>query len=600
MPAPPKIAGTIRSKNPLKGAVEILPERLYYAALKQPPPSHNILASTPKRDPNLPKEKRQIHFFNIDQELVYWNFFLDFGPLNLGQLTRFCHKLNDKMRKFPVVCFYSFVQPAKRANAQFLICAWQVLYLKRTPRQAYAGFLTAENNHEPPSAEHNNYHNNSNSMILDTEMANDGDGDNKNAVAPLSPTPYHTSNGDSKQQTLGMQQSLPPISSSQGAPTVAPLPPFHDASPVACTYELSVLDCLDGLLKAVQFGFWNIEDFDLEEYEHFEQVENGDLNWLVKGRILAFAGPSYQRHVSPEGYCTLAPADYIPYFKQQKVDLVVRLNKKNYHEKDFEDAGIRHVEHFFVDGSCPSMKVLNAVLTDFEAVPEDKAFAVHCKAGLGRTGTCIGAYLMKHFRFTAAEVIGWMRICRPGCVIGPQQQFLQTIQARMWQAGEATNIPRNRFFLKATALHQHQQQQQLLQQQQQQRQEQSKATPESPRQRLTKDAVEGRAGQGESLLAARAARQQHNNSNRTALPTPPITPESKEKRPAIVTPDSSSPPPSPPSPDSHGNNKNNSNNSSKKNKGNGGLGGSGCDDAAAAIANSAVCGAGGEGHGWLS
>ena len=62
---------------------------------------------------------------------------------------------------------------------------------------------------------------------------------------------------------------------------------------------------------------------------------------------------------------------------------------------------------------------------------------MHCKAGLGRTGTCIGAYLMKHYRFSAREVIGWMRVCRPGTVIGPQQQFMEEIQPRMWADGEA-------------------------------------------------------------------------------------------------------------------------------------------------------------------
>ena len=238
----------------------LLQERLYYAALKQPPPSHNILASTPKRDPSLPKEKRQIHFFNMDQELVYWNFFLDFGPLNLGQLTRFCHKLNDKMRKFPVVCFYSSTQPAKRANAQFLICAWQVLYLKRSPSQAYSGFVTPS----PASPQRPG----TNHMMVDTA---NGDYD---GAAPASPNPYtHAFCGSSTANQAGLHHSLPPISQSQGAPTVAPLPPFHDASPVACTYDLSVVDCLDGLVKAVQFGFWNIDDFDLEEYEHFEQVE---------------------------------------------------------------------------------------------------------------------------------------------------------------------------------------------------------------------------------------------------------------------------------------------------------------------------------------
>jgi protein tyrosine phosphatase len=37
---------------------------------------------------------------------------------------------------------------------------------------------------------------------------------------------------------------------------------------------------------------------------------------------------------------------------------------------------------------------------------------VHCKAGLGRTGSLIGCYIMKHWRWTALETIAWLRICR--------------------------------------------------------------------------------------------------------------------------------------------------------------------------------------------
>ena len=49
---------------------------------------------------------------------------------------------------------------------------------------------------------------------------------------------------------------------------------------------------------------------------------------------------------------------------------------------------------------------------------------MQCKAGLGRTGTLIGAYLIWKYGFTASEAIAFMRIARPGCVVGPQQQFM--------------------------------------------------------------------------------------------------------------------------------------------------------------------------------
>ena len=42
---------------------------------------------------------------------------------------------------------------------------------------------------------------------------------------------------------------------------------------------------------------------------------------------------------------------------------------------------------------------------------------------------------MKHFGFTAREALAYIRICRPGSVIGPQQHFLCEMEQRMWMDG---------------------------------------------------------------------------------------------------------------------------------------------------------------------
>jgi hypothetical protein len=50
---------------------------------------------------------------------------------------------------------------------------------------------------------------------------------------------------------------------------------------------------------------------------------------------------------------------------------------------------------------------------------------------------------MKHFKFTAEEAIAWLRICRPGSVLGPQQDYVAEYQEKMWQEGEKYRLKRN-------------------------------------------------------------------------------------------------------------------------------------------------------------
>ena len=55
---------------------------------------------------------------------------------------------------------------------------------------------------------------------------------------------------------------------------------------------------------------------------------------------------------------------------------------------------------------------------------------------MGRTGTLIGAYLIWKYGFTANEAIAFMRIVRPGSVVGPQQQYmyLKQLEWAKWAA----------------------------------------------------------------------------------------------------------------------------------------------------------------------
>jgi cell division cycle 14 len=318
--------------------------------------------------------------FTIDHEKLYHPFCEDFGPYNLSVLFRFWHKLKTMISSIgansaPRILFHTSGHPRQVTNSAFLLASFLVMELHLTADQAWQPFATIA------------------------------------------------------------------ASSFVG---------FRDASHGPADFTLSILDCLGGLARARAARLVDFRDgsFSVEDYEHLDSPANGDVHEVVPGRFVAFKGPTEegipagQLWATRHGRRVFHPAHYAEIFKELGVRAVVRLNEPRYDAAHFARAGMPVAELEFGDCTAPPLGVVFRffrVADEAEAAAAagggDGAVAVHCRAGLGRTGTLIGLWLMRTHGFTAREAIAWLRIVRPGSVLGPQQQFLECMQGKMWRWG---------------------------------------------------------------------------------------------------------------------------------------------------------------------
>jgi cell division cycle 14 len=160
-----------------------------------------------------------------------------------------------------------------------------------------------------------------------------------------------------------------------------PIVNYRDAGNGPATYWISIQDCCHILEKGIrQFQLLDLSRFDVEEYEFYEQMQNGDFNWIIPGFFLAHATPHdspppnllrYHEEVNAGRIISLRPRNprfqplielnnLLAYMKSERIAVrgMVRLNNKLYDRNRVLGTGIQHYELYFPDGSNPSAEIV--------------------------------------------------------------------------------------------------------------------------------------------------------------------------------------------------------------------------------------------------
>lgn len=209
---------------------------------------------------------------------------------------------------------------------------------------------------------------------------------------------------------------------------------FRDSHPgKKSSFFLSLKNCFRSFEYSIKMSIFNPKKFDPNDYEFYNNIKNGYLNWIVQNKIIVFSSPC-NNDSKKEFYNDMKAEEFIPFFLKSKVKLIIRLNSKTYDKKIFEKVKIKHKDLYFREFTKPSLKIIINFLSLLENT--DGVIAIHSRTGLGRAAFLIALALIFIYKFTPEDSIAWMRICRPGSIISYQQKFLVNLKKYVFKLNQ--------------------------------------------------------------------------------------------------------------------------------------------------------------------
>jgi atypical dual specificity phosphatase len=126
------------------------------------------------------------------------------------------------------------------------------------------------------------------------------------------------------------------------------------------------------------------------------------FSWIEKPRLAALARPS--------------DVEDLQWLRGQGIQLLISLTEDRLRRDWIDDAGLLGLHVPMIDMEAPSIEQLDiAVSAIRRALDQQLGVAVHCEAGLGRTGVVLAAYFVDG-GLSAQNAISRVRRMRPGSI----------------------------------------------------------------------------------------------------------------------------------------------------------------------------------------